>query len=739
MLRLTTLLLLAVPCLHLLVAGENLAAGKPCAFSPTPNYGPTAAGETDTADLTDGKLTQRPDQHIWFEAASVGWTYTPVANLRLDLGQVQPIGEVVMRLQGGSPQPGIDFPGYVKLLVSDDDVSYHQVAEYSKWRPGDDRAYGLPETTGKGWVHPLRFAGLKTRGRYVGLVLGGAGFTLSDELYVYRGDHDAAQVAFDPASRVDFSVSRPQVAFVKPALILTANLATPQPVVLLDCSGVKRKLTLHLRTPPGVALVAGAVGTAQAADAAREQQADGSTAYTLTSESTGTAIMPWGKLWLQASLPAGAKLALQAWLDWGEGTSPVTTIPATVAVLPPAPPCKRLMLALGWWAIESTKAWPDGLAAARIIGLNTLSTFTMWMPKDDPALWDYAQQARQQGFKLLNVDSAWHQMLSLHKGDTSLFCQFAAGTTGTSFCPSYRGPAYVEELQRIGTENARLQPDYLSEDVELWSWQGPLDAEKCTRCQADKAKTGLKTWEEWKLAKGYAMWQDLHRAVQEAVRAAGGKPVAMGCYDWRPAKDYQFFWPFDRLYADKLVHSSQVSTYTSLLPYHVELVGNEAREDRRHVPRTEGLPWLSPGDAGAFTAEALRCAMLECFLNGSRGIHFWSNRYWDGEYFLGYNQAARAVAAVEDIIMDGQLYEQASAPRPARVSGMVRGKDIALLVGEYYGTAPATVPVTLEVPAPSAVIDAESGQAIGELAAGKQTLNVSLDEHRSRVLWLRGK
>jgi hypothetical protein len=731
-------LVLCLACGPLLADGENLAAGRPCAFSPVPNYGPTTAGGTDGADLTDGRLTERADQCIWFEEHAVGWTYTPVANVRVDLGQVQPIGEVTVRLQGGSPQPGIDLPGFVRLLVSDDDVTYHQVAEYSKWRPGDDRKYALPATEGKAWVHPLRFPDLKTRGRYVGLVLGGAAFTLADELYVYRGGHDPAEVKLDPASPADFSVSRPQVAFVKPALVVTSDLATPQPICLLDESGLKRPVTFHLQLPAGVELLAGAVGTAQVSEAVREAQADGGTSYRLATETTGVAQLPWGKLWLRANLPDGAEVTLRTWLDWGEGKSPVTEVAATVAALTPAPRCRRMMLAMGWWAIAATKDWPDGLEAARTIGLNTLSTFTMWMDPADQALWDFAAEARRQGFKLLNVDSAWHMMISRHKGDASLFCQFADGTTGQHFCPSYRGPAYVEELARIGQENARLQPDYLSEDVELWSWRGPVDAEKCTRCQADREQSGL-SWEEWRLAKGYEMWRDLHNAVQEAVVAAGGKPVEVGCYDWRPGQSYQFFWPFDRLYREKLAHNSQVSTYTPLLPYHVELLGDLCREDRALTPRTEGLPWLSPGDAGAFTAEALRCAMLECFLNGARGVHFWSSRYWDGEYFLGYNQAVRAVAAVEDIIIDGQLYAQARVERPARVSGMVRGNDLALLVGEYYGTGPVTVQVTLEVPVASDVLDAESGRELAELAAGRQTLAVDLDAHRSRVLWVRGR
>lgn len=720
-------------------AAELLSSGKPCAFSPTPNYSLTAKGGTDGADLTDGRLGERPDLALWFESRAVGWSYQPIANVRVDLGQVQPIGEVVIRLLGGSAQAGIDFPGFVKLLVSDDDVTYYQVAEYSKWQPADAAKYALPATEGKSWIHPLRFANLKTRGRYVAFVFGNSRLTCSDELYVYGGDHDPAVVKFTPAQAVDFSVTRPQVAFVKPSLVLTSNLATPQPLGLLDGSGTKRRVTLYLEAPADVEILAGAVGEARIETAPVEKLPGGGTRYALTSPVSGAAIMPWGKLMMQAKLAPGTQTCLRYWLDWGEGKSNPVTVAATVAELTPAPRCKRMTMALGWYSLDSTKAWPDGLKAAAIIGINTLSTFAMWMKPDDKDVWDFAAQTRQQGFKMLNVDSTWHQMFSRHKGEKDFFCQFADGTTGKAMCPSYRGPFYVEELKRVADDCARLKPDYLSTDVELWSWEGPEDAQKCTRCQQDKQKLGIKTWKEWKLAKGYEMWKDLHDAVQAAVKQAGGKPVEMGCYDWRPAKNYQFFWPFDRLYQDKLLNNSQASTYTSLLPYHIELIGNEVREDRSHVPHTEGLPWLTPGDAGVFTAEALRCAMLECFLNGSRGIHFWSNRYWDGECFLGYNQAVRAVAAAEDIIVDGNLYQGAKVDRPARVSGMVCGRDVALLVGEYYGRDPVTVTVTLEVPAASDVIDAETGQKLGQLAAGKQALPVKLNTHRSRVVLIKAR
>lgn len=714
-------------------AAELISAGKPCAFSPAPNYADTAAGGTDTSDLTDSLISRRKDQAIWFEKQTVAWSYCPIINIRVDLQAIQPIDQVVIRLLGGSAQAGFDFPAFVKLLVSDDDITWYPVAEYSRWTSADDARYGIPATEGKSWVYPLRFADLKTRGRYVGFVLGGSGFTCTDELYVYRGDHDPAKVSFNPSHAVDFSVSRPQITFLKPSLILTRNIATPQPFCLLDGSGIKRDVTLHIQTPQGVRVLAGNAGSAKV------HSASGGDPQSLTTGVSGESILPWGEFFVQSDLPDGSPTQLRCWLEWDGGQSLPLTIPATVVDVPPAPNCNRMMMAQGWWHIASTRNWPDGLNAAKIIGINTLSTFTMNMKMSDSELWDYTLRTRAEGFKMLNIGSTWHKMMSNHPDKSEYYCQFSDGTTGHSFCPSYRGELYAQELKRVADECARLKPDYLSDDIELWNWQGPKDSEKCTRCRLDKQKSGIESWEQWKLAKGYEMWKDLHDAVQSAVKKAGGPYVEMGLYDARPGKAYQFFWPFDRLYADKLIHNAQPSVYTSLLPYDIELIGNEVRHDRSLMNRTDIIPWLTSGDAGAFSAENMRCAMLECFLNGSRGIQFWSSRYWDGEYFVGYNQAVRAVAAAQDIIVDGALYDGARVDRPTRVSGMIHNSDIALLVADYYGSGPTAVNVSLTVPVASDMIDSESGKKLGELPAGPQTAVVNLDVHRSRVILIKAR
>ena len=150
------------------------------------------------------------------------------------------------------------------------------------------------------------------------------------------------------------------------------------------------------------------------------------------------------------------------------------------------------------------------------------------------------------------------------------------------------------------------------------------------------------------------MWRDLLTAARAAVAEAGGPRFEIGGYDFRPGPAYQGVWSVDRLYPEWM-QSSQVSTYTCLYPYHVELIGNEVREDRRRLPKSDVLPWLTPGDAGTFPGECLQWALLECYTNGARGVYFWSGRVWDTESLIAYNHVVRAIAPVERLILEGEL------------------------------------------------------------------------------------
>jgi len=711
----------------------NLALGKVVQYAPLPGYRLTAQNNTDQTDLTDGVLSDHPRGHLWFDSKCVGWSYAGRCNLALDLGEIYPIGEVAIRIQGGSPQAGVCTPVWLELLVSDDGSLYRIAGEYSTFREDDNEKFGVPPYEGTAWVHRFRFKDLKTRARFVGLRMYTSGLTVADELYVFRGDHEPGTCEMSALPVSDFSVSGPQMYFHKPYLCFTTNINTPNPVGLVmppDAESEDVAVTMDL--PRGTRLVSGGIGGTDFSEMATEVIDDGAfMRYTFTATAK-VSTKSWGRIFIGGNWKDGQEGELRYRIERASGeTSPLISVPLRSIEVPSAPQPEKLVTGLGWYSLQAVKDWPDGLKALKTLGINTVSSFVHWMDKNDEELWSFWDRCPRSGFKRLNVDSTFHRV----KKDDEIFCQFEGGDHGSKLCPSYRGTYYKEEIQRVAEQCARSKPDYLFCDIEIWGWRGSTDSEKCTRCKEDFEKSGLESWEQWKLEKGYEMWTDVVKAVRSAVREAGGPEIEFGVYDWRAGKDYQFTWPFDRLYPEYL-QSSQVSTYTPLYPYHIMLVGDECREDRLHLPKSDVIPWISPGDAGTFSGERFRHALLECFANGARGMNFWSNRVWDAELLAAYARVIRSIAPVEDLIISGKLLEGAKIQSPGRISGLVNGNEMLVLVADYLGSGKTKLDIELPVTGKCIVTDLDTGEELGIIDTDK-TLTIPLYTEQARILYVR--
>jgi len=144
-------------------AETNLALSKPYLYSSVPSYRLTT-NATDLQDLTDGWLTSRKDDRIWFDATAVAWSDNPNINIQLDLGQVEPIKEIGIRLLGGAEQSGLKFPNQVIVLVSDDAAHWRQVAAFDRLSEADLQAFGVPLEEGVAYTYPLRFRELRAAG-----------------------------------------------------------------------------------------------------------------------------------------------------------------------------------------------------------------------------------------------------------------------------------------------------------------------------------------------------------------------------------------------------------------------------------------------------------------------------------------------------------------------------------------------------------------------------------------------
>ncbi|MBL7039827.1 MAG: hypothetical protein ISR77_14415 [Pirellulaceae bacterium] len=715
----------------------NLALGQTVVFAPEPNYSLTQRNDTDATDLTDGELTKRADRHIWFDSTAVGWSYGGRVNLAVDLGRMARIDEVAVRLLGGSPQAGINFPGWIEAFVSDDGENYVKVAECSRWRPGDFQRFGVPDDAGKGWIHCLRFKDLAARGRWVGLRMYVTGLAATDELYVFDSPLAETPDGAAPGQPSDFSVTRPQPYFHKPNLELATNICLPVPigVVIPGDQANSEPLEMTLELPPGIELCGGQLAGQESEQAKPETMPDGRRRYQFIGPAKSST-KTFGRLYFQASGwkddQTGSLRYRFRHADW---ESPIVELPVHAVEVPRAPRLKRMMVGLGWWNASATAKWPGALDAWDQLGLNSFSLFAHWMREDNPD-WKLVDEARRRGFSIVNIASPLHRMAS-HRAKTPEICdQFADGSVGDKLCVSYRGQHYKNEIQRFAAAMARARPHFASLDIEVWGWQGPVDCRKCTRCQKDFAASGMENWEAWQVAKGNEMWRDMVTAARAAIKEAGGGPeFEIGGYDFRAGGPYQSVWSVDDMYP-QWMQSSQVSTYTCLYPYHLGLIGDEVREDRAHLPQSDVLPWLTPGDAGTFPGESFQWALLECYSNGARGVYFWSSRVWDSESLIAYNRVVRAIAPVEQVLVDGELVgDAARAEAPGRVSGIRRGEDMVLLVADYFRRTDGTVNLTLQVPARSEIRDLITGEVLSAgIQTGERLVPVPLGENQARLL-----
>jgi len=718
----------------------NLAAGEKVLFAPKPSYPSTNKGNTDSMDLTDGKLSQRLD--MWGDAAAVGWNYDGRANLALDLGERCNIDEIAMRFSVFyKDNVHVNLPGWVEAFVSEDGVHYVKVAERSRWNdPSFFKGKDSPVNNGTPGVYCWRFSGLKdVRGRYVGLRFSGGYRVVSDELYVF-GQKSSAGEASSLGTQSGFTVAMPQPYFNKPELVIPSNITAPQPLGITTPDSKTIKGTLHLEFD----LPEGLVWDAPLEDVEKVILSDGYTRY-IWNKINPSSNRLLTRIYLRAPHQAdGATGKLCYRYSFGDWKSPDIYIPYRVVNVPIIPAPKRLLTtAFGWWRIQDTASWPDALKTFKHVGLNAVSLSAssnapLWMPEDhNDTLWHLLKTIREQGFKIFAADATYNTMVrkfkTEHPEGKDIYCQSGDGSVGTRFCPTYRGDYYQEELARFAAQIVSVHPDITVQDIELWPSNGPVDVKKCTRCQADFAASGLRDWDKWLQSKGQEMWIDAMTAAHQQLKEQGKDYQFMtGGYDFESGSAFQHVFNLDQLYP-KYIQMANPSYYSSCYPIDFSTIIEQTRKNSQHV---NVMPILTPGDAGPIPGDAFKWSILESYCNGARGVLFWSARSWDAEYLIAYSDAIRAITPVEDIIMDGQLIgDAAQVETPGHLSGMKNDNKMVLLVSDYQHAGNGTLQLKLQLKVPSQIRDLNSGQLLEKnLAAGNKSISVPLNGADARLL-----
>lgn len=169
--------------------GENIALGKPYTLSPTPGYG-YSRDEGDATQLTDGVYSVG---YFWVQKTTVGWTGAGLADITIDLGQVEPICGVSYNTAAGVADVG--WPAAIFMMVSDDGQAWYDAGELRSLSAEN----GVPPLEGYA-VHRFWTGEMATHGRYMRLLVApGTSYTFCDEVEVYRGPEDLLAADRGPA------------------------------------------------------------------------------------------------------------------------------------------------------------------------------------------------------------------------------------------------------------------------------------------------------------------------------------------------------------------------------------------------------------------------------------------------------------------------------------------------------------------------------------------------------------
>ncbi len=727
---------------ELLEGQTDLALGKPYLYSSVPSYRLTS-NETDLLDLTDGELGYRPDDRIWFDANAVAWAGDPNVNIQLDLGVIEPIKEIGIRLLGGAEQGGLKFPNEVIALVSDDASSWREVGRFDRLSDADRAAFGVPDEVGEAYTFPLRFEGLRAAGRYVGFVIQGqTSFIASDELWVFAGDFTVADAGDSPAYAGGFLVHRftsggVTAFFPKATIFAGENFQSFQTLNGYDNrpeGTLGKACDLIVDVPDGVTLRRWLLNPRFGGTVADDipmtiAEDDGGTFTRYTVPTRGVYITDWGTLFFATDHEDGWTGTVRLGCQWDTGMQEPESYTIEAVHVDSVEGFEQIHLSMAWMTQMFWQKWPDFLESYAACGFSSVPVFPRYGKADDAALSAEIERARAMGLDIVSNSSPLHAVKGQAKDLPEVMCQID-GQPANWLCPSYRGQAWQDEVNVVAERYSWTDAEWLFYDCEVFTgWyggdrQGNDEAQKCSRCQA--AYQGFDgTWDEFISHQG----AEFYRAVKDRIREISpGVTLQAGAYDVVPEGIYHDVWDWQTLYPDLLQ-----CAMPSLYGFRPAPIGDEIRRNRELIRYSDIIPWLQPGDLGEMPAETLRCILLEVLLNGGRGAGYYTSAGFDAADMRAVAQVVALLKPYEDLIIGGELLPDASCDAPTVHLSAIRAGDRGLLlVGEYE--TPGAVECTVTPPEGFTIVaELTTG---GTAGCGAAPITVTLDETRGRVYLL---
>ena len=677
-------------------AGQNVALGKKVTFSKMPTYKLTAKGDTDAADLTDGELSSRKNDTIWFDSKAVGWymsNATSGVNLLIDLGKAQPVDRVVIRCLGGKSQNNLVCPKRFDVFVSKDGKKFYQTASMQKLMPGeksqsDFKQYFYLDESGAAWVYPFALS-VNADARYIGVTItGDTDAVFADEMAAMAAtSSEQKNPEFNQAYRgpaEDFLMKGIIVSPRIGKLAVSTNVATPNSLTIQDMrdkASTKKPAQLVMELPEGVTLTS-------SKPAQQEKITCNGTPYvrlTMPLPVLGKRAQTEMLFFKASKQPAAGANAIFYVLCNGE--EPVKqSVPIELLAIPEVKPeLKRLHISLAWMQENMALEWPEFFNDWRKLGFNSVACFPRnWNARNQAEHQNFLNSARDQGFAVVMNESPFHVMEKGHKPGEELFSQIP-GKENSNLCPSYRGKFYAGEMERVAENVKKTKPDYVFWDVECWH-NGASEAEKCSRCKAGQQASG-KSMDEFLKDKGTETFKDLYATVKKG--SSGGKMPVVASYNHHAEKPvHHLIVDFNRIYP-QYVKYAQPSLYVAGRALDIH---DSVRKNYQLLKKKTIIPWLSAGCYGEFAPYKMEQMVLEALLNGACGITY----YWYGDFdtpldFYYHAKALAEIAPYENLIMDGEVLEPTGSNKQLTYSGIKNGNEMLLLIGNYANAPEETI------------------------------------------------
>ena len=446
-------------------------------YSAEPAYKLTR-DDADLKDLTDGRLSERPDEKIWFERHAVAWYGNHGVDIVIDLEKVAGIGEIAARFLGGREQNGLRFPRQVEVAVSSDDKTYHRIGLYRKLE--DNARFGVPDEKGKAWMHTLRFRDLKAHGRFVLIRVSFDGnFCAMDELFVLESQHPSETDQLGPPTMrpvvFPFGPNR-YTAYPLKGDWFASGLETWTSIGGLNTlNDKKKKVTLILDLPPEVTLTSTMLnerygGKPVPPPTPSNITVNGQAFRRYEIETRGLSERFWLYLFWKTDQPQGWSAPARISSRWDGGEQDPSTVMLHAVKIPKAQRPERYHISLDWMNQTFWTRKPDTvLAALDHCGFTAMPYFGMWAKKTDTVLLENLATARKRGFDIIYNHSPMHDLEKMSKANPEVRCSLPDGKSG-KLCPSYRGPLLKKHLDTIAEAYALMPAKWIILDCEVhWS------------------------------------------------------------------------------------------------------------------------------------------------------------------------------------------------------------------------------------------------------------------------------